>query len=135
MAGDTIVVERNIVEPQTIDSSAKRPPLVRCEQSSIFEIVMPVFGWKDLLPSGSHATMSYDLMQQRLRKRRRTGNVSRLAVIVGDKLDHVVKRPVLLFHGSRQVLYFSRFVKGAEASARGCERNKVAQCITRAEDV
>lgn len=104
-------MKSSVVEPQAIESTPQLATLRKCKESSVFIADVPVLGRIYILPLSCHAPYMDNLLQQLQRPGCRPWDVRRLTVIMGDELNGVRKRAVLMVDNLGQEVEFAELVK------------------------
>lgn len=88
-------MERFAVEPDSIDGASKSSPLPRVEQSAMDTArTLPLLEGVYVFPTFGYPPDVYDCLHERETERGSSDQVSRLAGVVGHKLNDVFKRTI-----------------------------------------
>jgi len=114
------VVEGVRVQPQAVQRPAQPPALVGCQESAVFEVLLPFLERVDVAPLLSNTASVCDLLEESKRKGDRARDVRGLAGVVGQELGEVLEGAELGFSGVlKEVELLRGRVYLAEAAAGG----------------
>ena len=114
-------VEGLVVEPEAVQGATEGAALVGAQQPAVLVVLVPVFGWVDVLPARCDAADAHDVLDEWDGQWYGAPHVGALARVLRDELDGVFQGAVLGFGGLLEVDDLAPLVRVVHRAAGGTE--------------